>query len=124
MAFTEFRHSLIRLYKIVTGLFGGAIPLGALSGPIGITRIMYIVSHQGIGYYIWLLGFLSLNLAVLNALPIPVLDGGHLLFLAIEKVKGSQVSLKVQEAAMYIGLVLILGLVVIAFWNDIQNLLR
>jgi regulator of sigma E protease len=68
------------------------------------------------------MGIISLQLAILNLLPIPVLDGGHLLFLGIEKLKGSPVSERTMVVANYIGLVLILGLFVFATRNDVIRL--
>ena len=65
------------------------------------------------------MALLSVNLAVLNVLPIPVLDGGHLVFLAIEKVKGSPVSLKARMVSQQVGLVLLFGLILIVTYNDI-----
>ena len=72
---------------------------------------------------VYFLGILSLQLALLNILPIPVLDGGHLLFLAIERIKGSPVSQRTLAIAQYIGFGLIITLVIYATRNDIMRLL-
>lgn len=93
-----------------------------LAGPIGIFKISYtVVKGEGISKFLWLLALFSLNLAILNLLPIPILDGGGILFNLIEKFKGSPVSLKIQVIAQYIGLFLILSLVVFATYNDIHR---
>jgi regulator of sigma E protease len=76
-------------------------------------------AKQGFGKLVQFIAFVSINLAIINLLPIPVLDGGHLLFFSIEAVKGSPVSLKVREVAQQIGLFIILLLVVLVFYNDI-----
>ena len=68
-----------------------------------------------------LLAILSVNLAVINILPIPVLDGGHIFFLAIEKLKGRPVSNDVLAYAQWVGLFMILGLMALVFFNDIRR---
>jgi len=68
---------------------------------------------------IFFIALISVNLAIINLLPIPILDGGHLLFFSIEAFKGNPVSLKVREVAQQIGLFVILLLVVLFFYNDI-----
>ncbi len=68
------------------------------------------------------MGIISVNLAVLNLLPIPVLDGGHLLFLGIEAVRGRAVSIKQRMRLTQIGLLLVVGLMLLAFANDILRL--
>jgi regulator of sigma E protease len=77
----------------------------------------------GVGKLVYFLGILSLQLALLNILPVPVLDGGHLLFLAIERIKGSPVSQRTLSIAQYIGFGLIITLVIYATRNDIMRLL-
>ncbi len=69
------------------------------------------------------MALLSVNLAVLNLLPIPMLDGGHLLFALIEKIRGRAVSEKVRAGASYVGLALLGSLMVLVFWNDISQLI-
>ena len=69
------------------------------------------------------MALLSVNLAVLNVLPIPVLDGGHLVFLGIEKIKGSPLSLKVRMIAQQGGMLLLLGLILFVTYNDIARVI-
>ena len=76
---------------------------------------------RGRRWYLSLLALLSLSLGILNLLPIPILDGGHLLYYLIELVKGSPVSERVMAAGQYVGLALIAGLMGLAFYNDIVN---
>ena len=66
---------------------------------------------------------LNINLGVMNLLPVPVLDGGHLMFAVIEKVRGKPVNEQIRSAAGYIGLALIVGLLLLAFWNDLHLLI-
>jgi regulator of sigma E protease len=70
----------------------------------------------------YFMAIISINLAVINILPIPVLDGGHLLFLGIEKIKGSPISEKTMAIANYIGFALIISLMIYATKNDIMRL--
>jgi len=72
----------------------------------------------------YFMAIISINLAVINILPVPVLDGGHLLFLGIEKIKGSPISEKTMAIANYIGFALIISLMIYATKNDIMRLFK
>lgn len=92
----------------------------------GVITIFMGADHflsQGMGAFVLFLGVISVNLAVLNLLPVPVLDGGLLLFLAIEKVRGAPLGEKATAAMQYAGLALVLSLVVFVTYNDIARLL-
>jgi len=93
-----------------------------VSGPIGIMGHIFQSARQGLGLLLYILAFLGINLAILNLLPIPILDGGHLLFLVIEKLRGKPVSEKAMAVAQYIGLALLLSLVLLATSNDLRRL--
>ncbi|RME79092.1 MAG: RIP metalloprotease RseP [Planctomycetota bacterium] len=95
-----------------------------LGGPVLIAQASYSLAKQGFGTLLYFLGILSLNLAIINILPIPILDGGHLFFLAIEKIKGSKVSEETMMIANYIGLALLLFLMIFVTYNDIMRLFR
>jgi regulator of sigma E protease len=90
-----------------------------LSGPIGIARITSQAAQQGAIEVIWLSAFLSICLGLINLLPVPMLDGGHLLFYTIEAVRGKPVGEKAQEIGYKIGFALIICLVLFSTWNDI-----
>ena len=79
-------------------------------------------AKQGIDKLIQFIAFISINLAILNLLPIPVLDGGHLLFFLIEAIKGSPVSIKVREVSQQVGLFLLILLMILVFYNDIHRI--
>lgn len=112
----------IQTYQTLARLVTGEVSAKNLSGPIGIANIgTQITQHKGWTYLLYFLGMISINLAVLNFLPIPVVDGGHMVFLIIEKIKGSPVSVGVQAAATYIGLFALLGLFIFATFNDIAR---
>ncbi len=111
-----------RVFLVLKGLFTARVSARNLAGPVGIFTISYAVTQFGIGTLLYFLAMISINLAILNVFPVPVLDGGHLLFLGIEKIKGSPVSIKTQVAAQTIGLVLLLGMAVFVTINDITRL--
>ena len=93
-----------------------------LSGPVGIMTQSYKSAKEGFGNLLWLMGLISVNLAVINLLPIPVLDGGHIMFLIIEKVRGKPVNERIMAIATWIGLILLLSLVVFVTVHDIVRL--
>jgi regulator of sigma E protease len=112
-----------RVAKTIRGIFTGSISGQALGGPVTIFRVASTYAEQSVMELLLFLGLLSVNLAFINLLPIPILDGGHLLFLLIEKVKGSPVSEKTFGVAQWVGLSLILALLVYVTFNDILRLI-
>jgi regulator of sigma E protease len=95
-----------------------------VSGPITIARYANASAQLGPAWFLNFLALMSLSLAIINILPIPVLDGGHLLYYLIELAKGSPLSERAMAAGQYIGLALLAGLMGLAFYNDILQLLR
>lgn len=93
-----------------------------LSGTITIARAANASAERGLGWFLWFLGAVSLSLAIINLLPIPVLDGGHLLYYLIELVKGSPLSERAMAAGQYAGLAALAGLMGLALYNDILRL--
>jgi regulator of sigma E protease len=93
-----------------------------LSGPISIAQFANSSASAGLSQFLFFLGAISLSLGILNLLPIPILDGGHLLYYLIELVKGSPVSEQAQMAGQYFGLIALAGLMGLAFVNDILRL--
>jgi regulator of sigma E protease len=112
-----------QIYVILKRLFTGDVAAKNLSGVVGISTASYQVAKAGPSRFFYWLALLSLNLAFLNVLPIPVLDGGHLLFLVVEKIKGSPVSTRVLGYSQVLGLIFVLALVVFVTYNDIRRLL-
>jgi len=100
----------------------GEISHKNLSGPITIAKVAGSSADSGWKSFVGFVALLSIFLGVFNLLPIPVLDGGHLLYYAIEVVKGSPVSEKVQQLGFQVGLVMVIGLMMLAFYNDIMRL--
>lgn len=110
--------TLLGLYKMVTG----EVSPRNLGGPILITQMAGQQAQEGAGNFLAFLAILSINLAVLNLLPVPVLDGGHLFFFAVEAVIGRPVSVRAREKAQQLGIFLLLLLMVFVFANDIFRL--
>ena len=105
-------------------LVTGRASAGNVSGPISIARYANASAKLGPAWFLNFLALMSLSLAIINILPIPVLDGGHLLYYLIELVKGSPLSERAMAAGQYVGLALLAGLMGLAFYNDILQLLR
>ena len=117
----------------VTGMVGGTFTaLGQmirgdrgteeLGGPLRIAQMSGEVAQTGAYALIWFMAFLSVNLGMINLFPVPLLDGGHLLFYAFEAVRGKPLPPRAQEYGFRIGLALVLTLMVFATWNDIVQL--
>jgi regulator of sigma E protease len=95
------------------------VPMDSVGGPIMIAKMAGDMANEGSASFLAFMALLSINLGVLNLLPVPVLDGGHLLFYFMELIFRRPVPQKVREYAQQIGMVLLLGLMVLAFYNDI-----
>ncbi len=108
-------------HKGILGLILGKISLKSVTGPIGIINMTGAAAQLGLPHLIQLTAILSISLAVINLLPIPALDGGHLLFLLIEAVRRKPLSLKVQEWATQSGFVLLLIFMAFILYNDLLN---
>ncbi|MBV2132919.1 sigma E protease regulator RseP [Pseudomonas sp. MAP12] len=100
----------------------GELSVKNLSGPITIAKVAGASAQSGVGDFLNFLAYLSISLGVLNLLPIPVLDGGHLLFYLVEWARGRPLSERVQAIGMQIGVSLVVGLMLLALFNDISRL--
>jgi regulator of sigma E protease len=108
----------------VKGLVTRRVSTEAIGGPIALVTATYNMFDQGWGLYLQILGLISVNLAILNLLPIPVLDGGQIVLLCAEKLRGKPLPERIVGWLQVAGLVFILGLLVLAFRNDIARLLQ
>lgn len=108
--------SLVRLVE-------RAIPLDNIGGPIMIVKMAGQQASEGMVNFFAFMALLSVNLGILNLLPVPILDGGHLAFFTIELITGKPVSQRAREIAQQVGLVLLIGLMVLAFYNDIARMI-
>jgi len=105
----------------VVKLVTGAVPLDQVGGPIMIAQLVSQQTKEGLANLLYLTAFISVNLGFLNLLPIPVLDGGHILFNALEIVMRRPVPERVQMVTMRFGMGLLLALMILATYNDIQR---
>lgn len=124
MGVRETHRVMLTTYVTFARLFQGTIKVSHLKGPVGIAHVGTILAERG---WVWLLFFMaiiSVNLAVINFLPIPIADGGHFVFLLYEQITGKPVSAAVQNVAAIAGLVLLAAVFLIVTFNDIQNLFR
>jgi len=103
-------------------LLVGSISADTIGGPILIFQVYGEYAEQGLSELIRLTALLSINLGLLNLLPIPVLDGGHILFFLVELIKGRPLSEKSRERAQQVGLFMLIGLMIFAFYNDIMRI--
>jgi regulator of sigma E protease len=103
-------------------LLSGDIGLNNLSGPISIAQGAGISAQSGIVYFLSFLALISVNLGVVNLLPLPILDGGHLMYFFIELIRGKPVSERVQEMGFRIGAFVLMMIMGIAIINDFARL--
>lgn len=127
--FKSFVYSIRKFNSIISsmvytiwGLISGKIGLSALSGPVGIYEVVGETINYGINYFLYILAFLSINVGFINILPFPAFDGGHVLFLIIEKIKGSPVNAKIENTCHLIGFILVFLLMIIVTISDIIKL--
>jgi regulator of sigma E protease len=104
-------------------LFQREIPAETIGGPIMIVQAAGEQAKRGVADLIFFMAVISINLGLLNLLPIPILDGGHLLIYAIEGITGRRSNQRVLEVAQQLGLVALLSLMVFASFNDVMRLL-
>ena len=103
-------------------LFTGQVGVTDLSGPVGIYSVVDSQAKAGVDSILYLIAFLSLNVGVINLIPLPAFDGGRILFLIIEKIKGSPVSSRVENTIHNIGFLLLIGLMILVTFSDIFKL--
>lgn len=108
----------VGLYKMIVG----DISSKNIGGPLTIANISGEAASQGASSVVFLIAILSINLGVLNLLPIPILDGGHLLFFLIEGILRKPLGERQREVAQQVGLVLLVGVMIFAFWNDLERI--
>ncbi len=126
--FQALSQSFIQTYQItaltikgVVKLFQGTVSPKTLGGPIMIAQMAGQEARAGAVNFIFFIALISINLAILNFLPIPVLDGGHLLFFFVEAVTGRPVSIKIREIAQQAGIFVLILLMIYVFYNDIAR---
>jgi regulator of sigma E protease len=120
---TETRDFILQFYVTIRRMFDGSVSYTNLMGPLGIFTAGTQFAFKGTDWLIWFLAMISANLAVVNFLPIPVVDGGHFVFLCLEKVQGKPVSQRAQSIAQVVGLALLLGVFLLVTYQDINRMI-
>jgi regulator of sigma E protease len=118
----ETKYSIFQVYITLQRLFQGTVPVSNLSGPLGIFHAGSGAAERGTDWLIWFTAMISANLAVVNFLPIPIVDGGLFLFLLAEKFTGKPPSPRLQTAAQVFGLVLLGSLFLFVTYHDVLRL--
>ncbi|MBT2700026.1 RIP metalloprotease RseP [Bacillus sp. ISL-40] len=119
--FTETYFWTKQIFVMVGKLVTGQFSIDALSGPVGIYQATDSVAKSGIYYLMKWAGILSINLGIMNLLPIPALDGGRLMFFAVEAVRGKPIDRQKEGMVHFIGFALLMLLMLVVTWNDIQR---
>jgi len=123
MGFKKVKQFIVTNYVTLLQLFRrDGVEVSDLSGPVGIIKMTYQVTAASVDRYLYFLGLISSCLAVMNLLPLPVLDGGHIVLLVIEKITGKPVHEKILAPIMYIGLALLLTLVLFVTFYDLRRI--
>jgi regulator of sigma E protease len=122
MGFRDTHRQIMSVYMTLRGLVVGTIPLDSIGGPLTIGKMAYVVAQQDFWQFVFFLAFISIQLAVLNFLPLPVLDGGHMVFLLYESLRGKPASENVRVGATYAGLLLLGCLMIFVLFLDIRRL--
>lgn len=119
MAGRESVEMALTVYNFIGKLATQKIHISAAGGPISVFSAIKTGSETGLGYLLWIVAFISINLAVFNLLPLPVLDGGHMLFLGIEAVAGRPPGPRLREISQYVGILCLLALMITVTGIDI-----
>jgi regulator of sigma E protease len=121
-AVIETWHLTALTLKAVGQMILGTRGTEELGGVLRIAEMSGKVAKDGVVSVIWFMGMISINLGLINLFPVPLLDGGHLAFYAVEGLKGRPVTAKVQEISARVGLILVVSLIMLATWNDLNYL--
>lgn len=122
MGLRETHSVMLTTYLTFARLFQGTVKVTHLKGPVGIAHVGTLLAGRGIVWLLFFMALISVNLAVINFLPIPIADGGHMVFLIWEQATGRPVSPMVQNIAALAGLALLASVFVVVTFNDLRNL--
>lgn len=118
----ETHRVMLMTYVTFARLFQGTVKVEHLKGPVGIAHLGTLIADRGLVWLLFFLALISVNLAVINFLPLPIVDGGQFLFLVVEQIRGRPAPMAVQNAATLAGLALIGAMFIIVTFNDVMNL--
>lgn len=119
--FTETYHWTVEIFKLLGKLVTGQFSIDMLAGPVGIYKTTETVAKSGILLLMKWAGLLSINLGIMNLLPVPALDGGRLLFFGVEALRGKPIDRQKEGMVHFIGFALLMVLMIVVTWNDIQR---
>jgi len=119
----ETHRVMLSTYLTFARLVQGTVKIEHLKGPVGIAHVGTMIADRGVVWLMFFLAVISINLAVINFLPLPIVDGGHMVFLLYEALTGKPVSVAVQNVATVVGLVLVASMFLLVTYNDLANLL-
>ena len=111
------------MFQSLKMLITGDVPATEIAGPVGMVQMVSDTNTYGWYYFASLLALMSINLAIINLLPLPALDGGRILFVIIRKITGKMISDDLEGKIHAIGMMMLFALMIFATWNDIARLL-
>lgn len=115
---------IVSIIEVLKNLFTGAFSLDALSGPVGVVQVIGQTASNGFAPLLMITGFISANLGFMNLLPIPALDGGKIVFLLIEALRGKPLSEKIEMNLSLIGIALLFGLMIyVTIFGDLARII-
>lgn len=120
----ETRRWMLSVYVTFARLVERTVPIDQLRGPIGIAALGTTIADRGVIYLLFFMAMISVNLAVINFLPLPIVDGGQFLFILYEWIRGKAAPIAFQSAATMVGLIMIGAMFLLVTFNDITNLFR
>jgi len=122
MGLRETHRVMLTTYSTFARLFQGTVKVEHLKGPVGIAHLGTRVAERGLVWLLFFMAMISVNLAVINFLPLPIVDGGQFLFLLFEQIRGRPVPVQVQNFATIVGLVLIGSMFLLVTFHDVMGL--
>lgn len=123
-ASSTFAAMFMSLLEFLRMAIRGKVSMGDVSGPIGVATVLAEAAHRGLIDILFWLAYININLGVINLLPIPALDGGKLLFIAAEAISGKKIPVEKEASIHFIGFILLIGVMLMATYQDILKLLR
>lgn len=124
MGLRETKKAMVQTYLTLARLAQGTVKVEHLKGPVGIAHVGTLLAERGTTWLLFFMAAISINLAVINFLPLPIVDGGQFLFILYEQITGKPVSVAVQNVAALVGLALIGCMFLIVTYHDITNLFK
>jgi regulator of sigma E protease len=118
------QQTVVGLYSFVSNIFHGTADFSSITGPVGIAGVVGSAAKMGMTYLLMITALISINLAVVNFIPFPALDGGRILFVAIESVIRRRISAKFTNIVNTVGFALLIALMVIVTYKDIVRLMK